>query len=82
MKVKEYRDLISHVERIVNVDYYACVDGKEKKEWAERAARIGSDLINSECPRASEELRERAARIIDKSADRIIGVVQGESEGV
>ncbi len=72
MKVGEYRSLVTHLERVVNVDYCACVDGKEKAEWAERAARVGSELLNATCSRASEDLANRAQRIVNKLADRII----------
>ncbi len=77
MKVGEYRNLVAHLERIVNVDYCACVGDKEKTAWAEMAARVGSELINATCSRASGELVDRAQRIIDRSADRIIGVKHG-----
>lgn len=75
MKVGEYRNLVSHMERIVNVDYHACVGTKERAQWVEIAKRFGLELIVANCPRANQELRERAERIIDRSSDRLAKVL-------
>ncbi len=72
--VHEYRDLVSHLECLVRVDYHACVDDNERVLWAGRAARIGSELLTVECPRATDLLRRRASRVITRSSVKIFEV--------
>ena len=74
MKVAEYRNIISHLERVVNCDFHSCVGDEEKARWVEIAKRVGTELINAQCPRAKADDRERAERIIDRSATRILSI--------
>lgn len=65
----EYRDMLVGFERIVNVDYHACVGAVEKSYWADRACRSFSALESVTC--CKEELVRRFERTADISANRL-----------
>ena len=72
MKVSEYKRLVAHLERVIHVDFHSCVGAEEKAYWVDTAKKVGSDLINATCARASEDLKNRAARVIDQSTTKIL----------
>lgn len=68
VKLADFRDLIQHVERIVNVDWHACVGDKEKSYCKDIIARFGTELLNTNSKRATVEDEDRKAAVLDRAA--------------
>jgi len=77
MNVKEYRQLVHNLERIVRVDYQTAVWSREKARVVDMAKSVGSELIHARCARASQELLDDAERAIDWSAGMITKEILG-----
>jgi nanoRNase/pAp phosphatase (c-di-AMP/oligoRNAs hydrolase) len=77
VKVADFRNAIERLERIVRVDFHACVDADERAQWVERAKRAGRELIATTCKRANHNDWMRRERAIDASTDRIGEVLHG-----
>lgn len=75
VKVAEYREAVEHLERVVNVDFHACVNAAERVRWAAIAQRVGAELLGMSSPRATAADRDRAERVIDRSASRIAAIL-------
>ncbi len=73
--VADFRNRIEHLERLVAVDYHACVGTTERNDWAHRARRVGSTLIHTTCKRATADDWMRRERAIDRSTS-LLGKVQ------
>jgi len=73
VKVSDFRNAIERVERILRVDFAACVNASERANCVERLRRAGRDLINTTCKRAKQADWARRERAIDASTDRIGG---------
>lgn len=69
--VAAFRDAIEHLERIVHVERHACVGADEKANWAKIARRIGSELINTTCKRATAADWTRREQAIDASTNQV-----------
>ena len=75
VKVADFRNAIDHLERLVHVDFVACVGQREREQWVERARRTGRDLISITCKRAKADDWDRRERAIDTSTKMIGRVV-------
>lgn len=66
MKVQEFRDIISHLCRIHNVDRHACVSVREAQTHIQIAERVYKELerATAEVKRAKPKDRERAGDIL------------------
>lgn len=71
--VREFRNRISLLERLVNVDRHACKGAHEVERWRLTVQRIGSELIATACKRATAQDWQRRERIIDRSARMLNG---------
>ena len=70
--VREFRQLIAHLERLISVDRSACVDSTEIGRWAELARRVTSRLIATDCKRATADDWKRRERAIDRSTRLVL----------
>ncbi|MBU1014787.1 MAG: hypothetical protein KKG99_17470 [Bacteroidetes bacterium] len=72
VNVEEFRRRICHLERIIHVDRHACVGPEEKEGNLNIMKRVGSELINTTCKRATEDDWTRRESIIDRSTTFLI----------
>ena len=72
--VAAFRNAIDRLDRIVRVDFHACVSTKERARWVEIAKRAGRDLIHTTCKRAQAGDWARRERVLDASTDRLIAI--------
>lgn len=71
VRVDEFRRRISHLENLVSSGRHSCVGAAERQQWVKSARRIGSELINTTCLRATAEDWRRRERAIDRSTSAI-----------
>ncbi len=71
VKVAEFRNRIAHLERIFHADWCACVGEAERNYNLRIMERIGRELIDTTCKRATKQDWERREKIIDSSTSRL-----------
>jgi hypothetical protein len=71
VKVAAYRNSISYLFRIINVDYHACVGVFELRNWKDIAERVLAEVESLECKRASQDDRDQHQRCVVAARDRI-----------
>lgn len=77
IKFTIYRTMLEHFERVVNVDYHACVGEAEKKYWVKRAGDIFTDMNKVTC--CKEDLINRFENTADRSTNQILNITGGLS---
>jgi hypothetical protein len=72
VKVAELRNQIDHLNRIVNVDFHACVGDAEKKRCLRMVQKVGGELIDMTCKRAKQDDIANKERAVDRSTDLLL----------
>ena len=71
VKVSSYRDSIDHLFRVVNVDYHACVNAGELRNWVSIAERLLAEVSGLECKRANEYDRDQHRQSLEAASARL-----------
>jgi len=72
LKVADFRNLISRLNDITGCHAHSCVGENEVAHNVRSAKRVGSELINSTCPRATEDDEILKERAVDRSTMYIL----------
>lgn len=67
IKLYQYRGLVKHLERLVEVDWALCVDEIAKNVWANRVYYAIVDLNEAFCPVVDVDLFLRAQGAFDST---------------
>ncbi|EPI0765612.1 hypothetical protein ACSYOM_004416 [Vibrio alginolyticus] len=70
--VKEFRNSVDHLFRMVNVDYHSCVGHQEVGYWIERTERVLATVRVLECKRAKPVDREEHAKSLESAERRLV----------
>lgn len=70
--VSGFRNLISHLERVINVDFAACVGDDEKSYCKSTVARLGEELLNTTCKRSKADDEERKTAVLARASNLIL----------
>jgi hypothetical protein len=71
VRIGEFRSQIAALEDVVSRDWHACVSDSERTRCIEVARRVGLELIDMVCKRATVEDMNRRENAIDRSTTMI-----------
>lgn len=71
VNVASFRNSVSHLFRVVNVDYHACVNAGELRNWQNIAERVQAEVEGLECKRANPDDREQQRNSLVAAGERI-----------
>lgn len=73
MRIAAYRDVCASV-RDMAVHFHACVDATERHLWATRARAVLREGMEAECPRASQDDKQKIGAALVELHQLIRGV--------
>lgn len=71
VNVASFRNSVSHLFRVINVDYHACVNAGELRNWQNIAGCVLAEVEGLECKRATQDDRDQQRSSLIAAGERL-----------